>query len=34
MEGTNYHFDVAYTSMLDRTIETCDLMLEEMGIKY
>ena len=33
LKEQGFHFDIAYTSMLDRAIETCDLILEEMGIK-
>ena len=32
LKDLGYKFDVAYTSMLDRAIETCDLILEEMGL--
>ena len=34
LKELGFHFDIAYTSMLDRAIETCDLILEEMGIKH
>jgi 2,3-bisphosphoglycerate-dependent phosphoglycerate mutase len=30
LKEQGFHFDIAYTSMLDRAIETCDLILEEM----
>lgn len=32
LKAQGYHFDVAYTSMLDRAVETTDLILEEMGL--
>jgi 2,3-bisphosphoglycerate-dependent phosphoglycerate mutase len=32
LKDLGYTFDVAYTSMLDRATETCDLILEEMGL--
>ena len=33
LRALGYHFDVAYTSMLDRAVETTDLLLEEMRLK-
>ena len=33
LRDQGFHFDVAYTSMLDRAVETTDLILEEMGLK-
>jgi alpha-amylase/alpha-mannosidase (GH57 family) len=32
LKDLGYEFDVAYTSMLDRATETCDLILENMGL--
>ena len=32
LKELGYTFDVAYTSMLERATETCDLILEEMGL--
>lgn len=32
LKDLGYKFDVAYTSMLDRAIKTCDNILETMGI--
>ena len=30
LKKLGYNFDVAYTSMLDRAVKTCDLVLDEL----